>query len=191
MAVNKKQNLYPAEISIEQMTLQDLPDVLAIERASFPIPFTEHLFRMELNLDVANLFVARLRVSGGRFPAAANGENSDAQMGGSGGERSSPLGYIDYWKVQDEIHLITIAVHPDWRHLSIGSRMLTHMIEDSRARGGKQATLDVRPSNTAAIALYRKFGFREVGVRKRYYQDNGEDALVMALDLSGVSEASV
>ncbi len=165
MAVNKKERWSGAEISIEKMTESDLPQVLVIEQISFPIPFTEHLFRMELRLDVAHLYVARM----------------DAQV----------VGYIDFWKVLDEIHLITIAVHSDWRKRKIGSQLLDFMIQDARSKKMRQVTLDVRPSNAEAITLYRKFGFVQVGVRQRYYQDNNEDALVMSLDLSSAPLTTV
>ncbi len=145
------------DLQIQKMTEADLPEVMAIETVSFPTPFTVNLFRMELNLNVAHLFVAR----------------SDGQV----------VGFIDYWRVGSEIHLITVAVHPSFRKHRIGSRIIDFMLEDARKNRVETISLDVRPSNTAGLKLYAKYGFRQVGVRKKYYQDNDEDALVLGLSL--------
>lgn len=153
-----------AGVVINRMTVEDLPQVMAIENVSFPMPFTENLFRMELNLNVAHLYVARgKRVSGGGEDAV--------------------LGYIDYWLVEKEIHVITIAAHPSFRRCRIGTALMDSMLKEAREKSVTLVTLDVRPSNEAAIRLYRKFGFEETGVRWHYYQDNGENALVMSLKL--------
>ena len=143
---------------IEKMRETDLPDVLAIENLSFPTPFTENLFRMELNLNVAHLFVARKE---GRL-----------------------IGYLDFWRVGPEVHLITIAVHPEFRKYKIGSILLDFMLADCRRHHVEHVSLDVRPSNDAAIRLYEKYGFRQTGLRKAYYQDNQEDALVLGLSFT-------
>lgn len=142
------------------MTLEDLPQVMAIENASFTKPFSENLFRMELNLDVARLYVAR--------------KPEDPQP-------ARLVAYIDYWLVAKEIHLITLAVHPEMRKQGIGSLLVDFMLKEGEKAGVDHVTLDVRPSNKAAIALYRKFGFVESGLRKRYYQDNQEDALILSI----------
>ncbi len=144
-------------ILIESMKVSDLPEVLAIENVSFPTPFTENLFRMEMNLNVAHLLVAR----------------KDGKV----------AGYIDYWKVGPEIHLITVAVHPECRQHKIASSLLEVMIADARKHEVDFITLDVRPSNQGGLMLYKKFGFQESGIRKKYYQDNQEDALTMTLKL--------
>ncbi|HSA58111.1 MAG TPA: ribosomal protein S18-alanine N-acetyltransferase [bacterium] len=145
------------DVVIERMKESDLSEVMAIETVSFPTPFTLNLFRMELNLNVAHLFVAR--------------------------SEGNIVGYIDYWRVGPEVHLITIAVHPDWRKLSIASRLIESMLEDARKNKVESVSLDVRPSNAAGLRLYSKYGFRQVGVRRKYYQDNDEDALVLGLSL--------
>jgi ribosomal-protein-alanine N-acetyltransferase len=188
------------EFVIERMTLEDLPQVLAIEQASFPLPFSENLFRMELNLDVAKLYVVRRKrkVNEGRSPSGVNGEISVAQMGGSGGEAVSPpvvtddevIGYIDYWHIGPEIHIITVAVHPDWRRRGIGSALMDLLLGEAKRSGAKTVSLDVRPSNQPALELYRKFGFEQTGLRRRYYQDNDEDALTMTLRIENNDETS-
>jgi [ribosomal protein S18]-alanine N-acetyltransferase len=146
------------DIVIERMKEGDLPEVLAIEAASFPTPFTINLFRMEMNLNVAHLFVAKY----------------DGKV----------VGYIDYWRVGPEAHLITFGVDPAFRRRGIGSRLINFMLQEARKNRVENISLDVRPSNTAGLKLYQRFGFVQVGIRKRYYQDNDEDALVLSLSLN-------
>ena len=88
-------------------------------------------------------------------------------------------GYGGMWLMVDEGHIITFAVHPDWRRQKIGERLLLAFLDLARDRGAHEATLEVRLSNLPARRLYEKFGFRPVGLRPRYYSDNGEDALIM------------
>lgn len=150
------------EVIIQKMTEVDLPQVMAIEQASFPTPFTLNLFKMELNLNVAHLYVARLKGNEGESPV---------------------VGYIDFWRVGPEAHVITIAVHPSFRKRGIASRLIEFMLEEGRRNDVETISLDVRPSNSAGLGLYQRFGFRQIGVRKGYYQDNDEDALVLSLPL--------
>jgi [ribosomal protein S18]-alanine N-acetyltransferase len=147
----------PEAIVIQKMQESDLPEVMAIETVSFPTPFTLNLFRMEMNLNVAHLYVAKI----------------DGKV----------VGYVDYWRVGPEVHLITIAVHPDFRKHGIASRFLEFMLEDARKNGVESVSLDVRPSNAPGLKLYNKYGFRQAGIRRKYYQDNDEDALVLSLSL--------
>jgi len=86
------------------------------------------------------------------------------------------------WLMVDEGHIITFAVHPDWRRQRIGERLLLAFLDLALDRGAHEATLEVRLSNLPARRLYEKYGFRPVGLRPRYYSDNGEDALIMTTD---------
>lgn len=142
-------------ISIVPMTQGDLPQVLAIEEASFPRPFSQKLFETELQLSIAHLYVAK--------------------------EETGLVGYIDFWDAGAEIHLINIAVHPERRHQGIGARLMERLLDYASQNRVGEIYLDVRVSNKTAIALYAKFGFKEISVRKGYYQDNNEDALLMSL----------
>jgi ribosomal-protein-alanine N-acetyltransferase len=86
------------------------------------------------------------------------------------------------WLMVDEGHIITFAVHPAWRRQHIGGRLLLAFLDLATDRGAHEATLEVRLSNLPARRLYERFGFRPVGLRPRYYSDNGEDALIMTTD---------
>lgn len=89
------------------------------------------------------------------------------------------VGYAGLWCVLDEGHITNVAVHPDYRKKGIGEALVSVLIDHTSANGIKSHTLEVRPSNAAAIALYTKFGFQPAGIRKKYYEDNGEDAIIM------------
>jgi ribosomal-protein-alanine N-acetyltransferase len=139
------------------MTLDDLPAVHAIERASFTTPWPDDAYRSELQTNrLATYLVAR-----------------------AGGE---VVGFAGLWLMVDEAHITTFAVHPAWRRQKIGERLLVALLDVAVARRAREATLEVRLSNVAARRLYEKYGFRPVGLRPRYYTDNGEDALIMTTE---------
>jgi ribosomal-protein-alanine N-acetyltransferase len=103
-------------------------------------------------------------------------------------ERRSIVGYAGIWVMTDEAHVTTIASHPDMRNRGVGELLLVAMIHRGIDVGARWMTLEVRASNAVAQNLYRKYTFKEMGIRRRYYSDNGEDALVMwtdALDSDG------
>jgi ribosomal-protein-alanine N-acetyltransferase len=139
------------------MALQDIPSVLEIETESFPIPWGESSFRFELlENPYASLFVVRL----------------------SGSRRI--VGFASVWVIDQEMKINNIAVHPGWRARGIGARFLRFLLGFAEQQGCREATLEVRPSNDAALRLYAKSGFRRAGRRKNYYADTHEDALLMA-----------
>ena len=141
-------------LSIDRMRSVDLSDVLAIERASFSMPWSRGAFLYEIEQNqVARCWVAR-----------ANGR---------------VVGYICLWEVADELHVTNVAVHPEARRHGIGRSLLESVFERARASVARIVLLEVRPSNAEALALYESFGFRVVGRRQGYYYDTGEDALVM------------
>ena len=148
------------EVVIRAMTLEDLPAVMEIDRLSFPLPWPERSFRYEvLENPASNMLVAGL----------------------PGSEDHRPIGFAGFWLIVDEAHISTIAVHPDWRRTGVGAELLVAVLDLADRLGAEMATLEVRVSNEAAVNLYRKFGFRIVGRRPRYYRDNDEDALLMTL----------
>ncbi|RYD03254.1 hypothetical protein N752_20700 [Desulforamulus aquiferis] len=83
------------------------------------------------------------------------------------------------WLVLDEAHITNVAVHPEYRGKSIGEALMLEMIQQAIIRGAVRMTLEVRPSNMAARELYKKLGFKEKGLRKKYYTDTNEDAIIM------------
>jgi ribosomal-protein-alanine N-acetyltransferase len=139
------------------MTVDDLPAVQAIERASFAVPWPDDAYRNEIRTNrLASYVVARL---------------GDAVVGFAG-----------IWVMVDEAHVTTFAVDPHYRRRGVGERLLLALLDLSVRRLAREATLEVRLSNLPARKLYEKYGFRPVGIRPRYYSDNGEDALIMTTD---------
>jgi len=147
----------PVAVVIERMTVDDLDAVHSIEREAFSTPWPSHAYRQELESNrMAHYIVARW-----------------------GGEI---VGFAGMWLLVDEAHVTTFATRGTWRRQGIGERLLLALLDLARAHGAREATLEVRPSNTAARRLYEKYGFRNVGVRPRYYSDNHEDALIMTTE---------
>ena len=155
MAVNK----LPQSFDVEPMKLGDLDAVMEIESASFRSPMPARMVLEEMGRDWAHIDVVRDRV------------------------RRNVAAFSNYWVVADEVHLLNLATHPEARRAGHASRLLAHIIEVGRERKCRFVTLEVRRSNAAAVRLYRRFGFRAVGVRPNYYAEDQEDAIVMLLDL--------
>jgi ribosomal-protein-alanine N-acetyltransferase len=103
-------------------------------------------------------------------------------------ENGELIAYAVVWFIVDELHIGNIAVKPSHQGRGVATAILEHVFEEGRRRGMIFATLEVRPSNHRAIALYERFGFRKIAVRKHYYRDNKEDALVLALALHPSAE---
>jgi ribosomal-protein-alanine N-acetyltransferase len=159
---------------VEPMTLADLDQVMAIERLSFPAPWSRRAYEYEItqNRHSTVLVVRVAPLLQGRLPWLLH------RLGIS--RRSPALGYAGAWFLVDEIHLSTIAVHPRWRGLGLGELLLSTVLERGAEQGALRATLEVRVSNSAAQVLYHKYGFETVACQKRYYADNNEDAYIMA-----------
>ncbi len=135
------------------MTEEDIADVLEVEQKSFPKPWSEASFKNELENDKAVYLVCRSK-------------------------EKKAIAYGGFWLVCGEAQITNIAVHPEFRECGVGSSLLGRMIEEAQAKAACEMTLEVRVGNEPAKKLYRRFGFEEVGIRKRYYHD-GEDALLM------------
>lgn len=151
-------------VSLRRCTRADLPTILAIEHASYPSPWTYAAFVRELHNQHGRFFVAE---KGGERLA---------------GVRRIILGYICSWLIVDEVHILNIAVHPNARQQGIARALLDKTLTEGQHAGACTANLEVRQSNTAAIALYQQFGFQTVATRRKYYH-NGEDALLMVCSL--------
>jgi [ribosomal protein S18]-alanine N-acetyltransferase len=93
------------------------------------------------------------------------------------------VGYLFYRFIADEVHIFRMAVSPEWRRQGIGSRLVAECLEKAFGRGVASALLEVRPSNSQAVELYRKFGFYMIATRPGYYSDSGEDAHILKLDM--------
>lgn len=147
----------PLKLQIVPMRAGDLDAISAIERASFDSPWPPDAYRSELETNrLAQYLVVRVA--------------------------AEIVAYGGMWLMVDEAHVITFAVHPAWRRQQIGGRLLLAMLDIALDAGAREATLEVRLSNLPARRLYETFGFRPVGLRPRYYNDNGEDALIMTTD---------
>ena len=167
---------------VEPMQWGDVPQVMAIERRSFTLPWSEYTYRHEL-LDNRNAhyFVAR-RLDGHVPSRPASWRERFLKRGLFKREEKAPIvGYGGFWIVIDEAHISTIASDAQWRGQGIGELMLLAMIERSIELGAHEVTLEVRVSNTVAQNLYRKYGFEDVGRRPGYYRDNNEDANLMTV----------
>ena len=147
---------------IAPMTVADIAAVVAIEDRSFPTPWSASSFRFEIEENpYASLFVLRTA------------------------RRGRVVGFACVWVVDQEMKLNNLAIHPRWRRRGLGTRLLSYLLDFGVSQGCLEVTLEVRPSNEAALELYRAMGFRRAGLRKRYYSDTHEDALIMARDIPG------
>jgi len=146
-------------VDIRPMRASDLVRIHEIECASFRGPWSIRSFREILAEPVARCTVA-----------------VDAE--------DRAIAYAMSYRVVDEVHLLNFAVDPEHRREGVGSAMLADLIDAARADGGRILFLEVRPSNEAAIALYRARGLHPIGVRRGYYSDDGEDALVLAGEIT-------
>ncbi len=145
------------EMLIRRMRLQDVPQVAEIERLTFARPWSAESFRQELERNVAARYLV----------AEAAGEI---------------LGYAGAWIILDESHITNIAVKEAWRGRGIGRKLTEALLQYLSNLGACYATLEVRVSNLRAQQLYKSLGFVNVGKRKRYYEDNGEDAFLMVCE---------
>ncbi len=155
-------SIEPVGVRIRLMTLEDVGEVHHIDQLSFSMPWTERSYRFELTENPASMIWV-----------------ADA-LGADGVYRV--VGMVALWLIIDEIHIGTIAVHPNYRQLGIGRKLLAQALLAGAERGALKATLEVRRSNLNAQALYHQFGFTTAGLRPRYYHDNGEDALILNLE---------
>ena len=154
--IPKEMSRAGAAPSVRRLAYSDLPAVIAIERRSFPAPWSLAMFVLELS-----------KPSG-----VCLGATLDDEL----------LGYLVCSRYDQVWHLMNVAVSPDRRRMGVASGLIHRLFEETDQAGGLPITLEVRVSNRDAIRMYEGLGFRSAGIRPRYYQDNGEDALIMWLD---------
>ena len=152
----------PPDLRFRRVAAPDLPRLMEIERAAFLHPWSEQQLRAELGNAWSVMLAAEEPTAGGGLRMA---------------------GYVIVWVVHDELHVLNVAAAPEARRRGIGRALMEEAHRLGRERACRVATLEVRRSNAAAIALYRALGYRQVGIRPRYYAEENEDALLMNLDL--------
>jgi ribosomal-protein-alanine acetyltransferase len=142
------------DLIIRQAEMKDIDTIAELDKLCFAAPWSRASFETEItNNDLALYIVAEVD--------------------------DTVIGYAGLWCVIDEGHITNVAVHPDHRKKGVGEALVSSLLDQTLSEGIKYHTLEVRPSNDAAIALYTKFGFQPSGIRKKYYEDNGEDAIIM------------
>lgn len=144
------------ELQIRKMQKGDVSQIMEIEKVSFG---SHHWSPESFNSEIGNTL--------GNYFTAIDKETGNV------------VGYCGFWLIFDEAHITTIAVNPKYRNHKIGETLLQHMISVGYDKKAKWFTLEARTSNIAAQNLYTKYGFQSLGIRKKYYQDNNEDALIM------------
>ncbi len=150
-------------IQIQKMTVEDIPAAHQLDELSFSLPWPERSLRYEVN------------------------NNSSARCWAAKAE-GQLVGMLILWMIMDEAHIATIATHPGFRRVGVGSQLLENALQSAIAEGARKVFLEVRAGNTAAQEMYKKFGFAEDGRRLRYYKDNQEDAVLMSLKLDAISK---
>ena len=154
-------SLATSEIRIRKMEITDLARVCEIDQLSFSLPWPENSFKFEIlkNTAARNLVAEVLDIE----------------------KHWVIAGMSVAWLIVDEIHIATIATHPDYRQKKIGLRLMIHTLTQAAKEGAQVSFLEVRRGNEAARQMYHQLGYTEDGVRLRYYQDNHEDAILMSL----------
>ncbi len=156
----------PAPFSFRRMQFDDLDRVMEIEKDGFTHPWSAELIRRELTHDWSTILLA-----------------TEIRRGMAGLPTEVVAGFVVYWLVHDEVHILNIATAVEERRRGVGRALMIEAAQRGRKAGAVLATLEVRRSNAPAIALYRSLGYRQVGIRPNYYVDEGEDAIVMVRDL--------
>ncbi|MFQ6020272.1 MAG: ribosomal protein S18-alanine N-acetyltransferase [Dehalococcoidia bacterium] len=191
---------------VRPMTLGDISQVMEIEQQSFPTMWPQTAFKRELQQNRLARYLVAIKVQDGPPTAAAQpyGPSGAAPLGSSGGfarflsdlkhvfageeppppgERSElVVGFIGVWLLPEEAHIVTIAVREDSRGRGVGELLLIAAIGLAQQNQQPLVTLEVRVSNSVAVALYEKYGFKHMGLRPNYYTDNREDAYVLTVD---------
>jgi len=166
---------------IQDMELEDVPGVSALERRIFTLPWPAKAFEQELLYHRDARFLVLRYVPWFRRRETSPLRPKFWQRLRAEKVDESIIGYGGLWLIIDEAHICTLAVHPDWRGRGLGELLLVALIERAMQMGAEIVTLEVRLGNHVAQSLYLKYGFQKVGRRRRYYSDNREDALIMTI----------
>lgn len=145
-------------LELKPITIEQLPAVVELDQLCFNGLWTQEAYQREIESPNSDLLGLSIPEADKNLPI---------------------LGVGCLWAIVDEAHITMVAVHPHYRGQGFGRALLFGLLKSARARGMQRATLEVRESNQAALSLYQKFGFQTAGRRRRYYQDNNEDALIL------------
>lgn len=167
------------KLLLRYMNVQDIPEVIAIDRLSFDLPWSERSYAYEIT--EANYSHMVVLEKEGETQAARGWRRWMPRLSGQPGGRI--VGYGGLWNIMAEAHISTIAVHPDCRGQGWGEILLAGMVQRSVTLHAGFVVLEVRVSNVSAQNLYRKHEFQTASVKPRYYRNNNEDAYDMRLDL--------
>ncbi|MBK5252868.1 MAG: ribosomal protein S18-alanine N-acetyltransferase [Peptostreptococcaceae bacterium] len=141
-------------MNIRLAVSEDIDDIVNVENKCFTTPWSKNSIKREIEInELATLIVADV----------------DGMV----------VGYLGIWFVLDEGDITNVSVLPEYRRRSIATKLLEQVIEIAKTKGTNALSLEVRESNVAGIKLYEKFGFKNLGIRKNYYEDNGENAIIM------------
>ena len=175
----------PSEYSILLLGVEDAADLAALEAACFPTPWTEEQYRKILQNTCPAAPVLQA-VSGQQDAAAQDPATQATPVFGMRNAQGMLVAYLSLGVAHSarELEVYNIAVHADFRKRGLAGRLLAHALQKAADCGIERAFLEVRPSNGPALALYSSRGFAICGCRKKYYADTGEDALVLACELS-------
>jgi ribosomal-protein-alanine N-acetyltransferase len=141
-------------LSVRDAVAEDLPEILAIEQMAHLTPWTRDVFERELGLEISSTWVMT--------------------------RGNKVAGFLVFWVVHDEVHVLNVAVDPEFRRQGIATAVIGHLVETARHHKASFVTLEVREHNHAAIGLYESLGFEIIGQRDAYYADTGEDAFIMS-----------
>lgn len=144
------------EVAVRRMNEMDVDGVLAVEEQSFTTPWSRAGFVAEMKNELSYYLVMI--------------------------ESGKVIGYAGMWLIVDEAHVTNVAILPEYRGRKLGEKLMDELIQHAKARGAVSMTLEVRTTNTVAQGLYEKFGFTSRGIRRNYYTDTKEDALIMWCD---------
>jgi ribosomal-protein-alanine N-acetyltransferase len=148
------------------MAIDDLDRIMEIEKDGFAHPWSADLIRREMVHDWSTILLA-----------------TQVRRGPGGIPMEVIVGFVVYWLIHDELHVLNIATALEERRRGVARALMEEAARRARSAGAVLATLEVRRSNASALALYRDLGYRQVGIRPNYYVDEGEDAIVMVSDL--------
>ncbi|MDD2373014.1 MAG: ribosomal protein S18-alanine N-acetyltransferase [Syntrophomonadaceae bacterium] len=138
---------------LRKMTSQDIDEIMQIEQKCFTLPWSRESYRGELKNNFATYLVC----------------DFEGKIAGYGG----------IWVVFEDAHITNVAVDPDFRQSGMGTALMQELEQKARDKKAQRILLEVRPSNEAALAMYRNLGYSPTGLRQNYYSDNGEDAIIM------------